>query len=142
MPRKKRGHKRAAPGRASRAGEKDKQQECVRRVVQQIDQMMAAGVDAKQSAIELMRYPRQRMPVGLLAGGEGPHEIGGAEPAGHMGIAHDVLLVVELDKRMMRNGPVKRRRAERERQADQGEIPPHGWLGRPGTVDAVGPVRI
>ena len=91
-------------------------------VVQQIHKMMRAGINAKQRAVHLVRNPRQRMPVCLFTGGERPHKIRGTQSRGDMGVTDDVLIVIEIDERVMSDRPVKRRSAERKHETDQREI--------------------
>ena len=84
--------------------------------------MVRAGIQAEHGAIHLVRNPRERVPVCLLIRGESPDEIGAAQPGGDVGIAHDVLHVIEIDERMVRDRPINGRGAKRENKADERKI--------------------
>jgi len=66
------GDKCAAPNRASQSSEKAKEEECISDVEEEINQMMAGGFEAENLAIEHVREPCERMPVGGMGLGERP----------------------------------------------------------------------
>ena len=59
---------------------------------------VAVGVRAVELAIQFMREPGQRMPIGGVIGCESPRDAMQRQPALHLGIPKDVVLVVDVDK--------------------------------------------
>ena len=72
MPGKQRGDKRGRPQRARQAPEQRQQQNHVGGVKQDVDDVMCAGVETEQFAIQHVRQPGQRMPIAGVAAAERP----------------------------------------------------------------------
>ena len=111
----------ALPHRPGRAAQKNEQQQGVRHMKEQVDEVMSAGVDTEERAVGLMRDPSERMPVRLLAGLERPDRVRPVQARGDVRVGGDVLFVVVNDKRMTGDRPIKRRRSQRHHEADERE---------------------
>ena len=62
------------------------------------------------------------MPVGLFRGFHGPNQVRPTQARGDVWIGGDVLLIVKNDERMAGDRPVKRHCAQRQHEANEGEI--------------------
>lgn len=60
--------------------------------------MMAPGFQTKNFAVCHVRQPRERMPVLVKSGFEGPDKPCPGQSGSHLGILHHVSIVVEGDK--------------------------------------------
>ena len=67
---------------------------------QRVDQQMAACVRAKELAIDHVRNPGERMPIGRVKGGERPGESRERNTAIHHWIFLDICGVIERDEPM------------------------------------------
>jgi hypothetical protein len=72
MERKHRRHPGAGPKRAGHAVEQQEEQDGIGRVQEQTGQVMAGGFQPVKLAIQHVRHPGQRMPIGGVGGGQGP----------------------------------------------------------------------
>ena len=98
MYRKHRRHKRAAPQKPRHPPQNQKKQDRCCRVEEDIGQMMPAGIQSIQLAVQHVGQHRQRMPVGHHDMGEGPLDSFQAQPAGDHGIFIYVPAVVVVNK--------------------------------------------
>src|SRR5205814_5901876 len=69
-------------------------------------EVVARGVEAEELAIEHVRQPGQRVPVGRLQGGEGPGHRLRVQTRLDVGVAEDVLVVVVVHEAVAVNGGV------------------------------------
>jgi hypothetical protein len=115
MNRKERGNKSAWPDTASPArttrhvAKHEKEQDDRNCVKKDIREMMSAGIEPKELAVEHVRNCRQRMPVPRVAVPERPNDSGQCEAAGYDRVFIDVDVVVEVNefvaKRLPENQP-------------------------------------
>jgi hypothetical protein len=106
MQREKRSHKHAWPETFCHSGQEDKQQNGIYNMKQDVNKMMCGGAAGKQSVIELMGQPRQRVPVGGVTGGEGPFNPLPGKTRFDIGVVGDVSVIVIADKLVTVHGPV------------------------------------
>jgi hypothetical protein len=69
------GDKCAWPDASGHTVKNDKKQQCVSNVKGDIDEVVRTGALPEKRAIQHMRQPGQRMPVGGAARGEGPFDV-------------------------------------------------------------------
>ena len=115
MNRKERGNKSAWPDTARPArttrhvAKHEKEQDDRNRVQEDIREMMSAGLEPKELAIEHVGNRRQRMPVPRVAVPERPNDSGQGEAAGYDRVFIDVDVIVEVNefvtKRLPENEP-------------------------------------
>ena len=74
--------------------------------------MVSARPGSEYLAIDHVREPGQRMPVGRVPGLERPFQAVGSHAPVDMRIARDIDLVVKIDKAKVRSGVVKNNRAQ------------------------------
>ena len=67
MQREQRRHHRASPDKPRHPAQHQQHQQRIGHVKQHVDQVMRARVQPKQLAIQHVRNPRDRVPVGVLA---------------------------------------------------------------------------
>ena len=79
---------------------------------------MASRIKLKKLAIQGVREPGQRMPIGLIVGGECPLDRVPVEPVLNVNVLGDIAIVVVIDERMMNRRVVK---SERWRLQGQGQ---------------------
>ena len=98
MKRENRRHPRAAPQRSCQAIQQQEEQDGVGQMQQQVGQVMALGLQMIELEIDDVGYPRQRMPIGGVAGGEGPFEALPVQALLDVRVQHDVIAIVIVDK--------------------------------------------
>lgn len=74
--------------------------------------VVRARVQAKQLAVQCMREPRQRVPVGLFAGGERPSNGRPAHACIYMRIFDNVFRIVIINEVVSTDRPVKDNRSD------------------------------
>jgi hypothetical protein len=99
MQREEGGHERAPEARPRHPLEQAEEQERVHEVNGHARQVVPAGVEAKQLDVELVREPRQRMPVGRMSRGQRPGQGRSVQAARDVTVLADVLRVVEFTNR-------------------------------------------
>ena len=90
MPREQRRDRRARPRSARHTQQREKQQHGIRRVQQDVNEMLWAGTRAEQLPVEHVREPRERMPVRGVAAAERPGDAGRRDAAGQMRVVNHV----------------------------------------------------
>jgi len=113
----------AAPDRAGHLVKKQEEQQRVGEVQEKAGEMVAGRLQAIELGIQLMREPRQRMPVGALARAEGPRRAPPGEPRLNIVVVRHVLRVVIVHKPASRYGPVGRQRRSAQQQTEQELLP-------------------
>jgi len=117
MPREQRRDRRAPPRPARHTQQREKQQHGIRRVQQDVNEMLRAGTRAEQLPVEHVREPRERMPVRGVAAAERPRDAGRHDAAGQMRVVNHVLVVVVINVSVPRRGHVEQQRQDRKRDA-------------------------
>ena len=111
MNRKERGNKSTWPDTASPArttrhlAKHEKEQDDRTCVKDDIGEMMSAGIEPKELAIEHVGNRRQRMPVSRVAVRERPNNSGQREAAGYDRVFIDVNVIVEINEFMAKRLP-------------------------------------
>jgi len=121
VPCKQRRHKGVRPNRPGQTQQQYQQQEGVRDVKEHIDIMGRAGGEIEQLAIQHVRHPGDRMPVGRVPGGESPSDAVPGKPVLHHRIICDVIVVIVQRESVMRHGQINRQHAQHEQQDDQAQ---------------------
>src|SRR5579863_395941 len=85
---------------------------------QNINVVVPGRILSKQLAIESVREPGQRMPVGLIKAGNRPLDRVPVQPGANVSVVGDVAVVVEIDEGMMNDRVVERESGEDEKQAE------------------------
>ena len=119
MQREERRDDRAPPSGSGDAFEEQEEEQAVRNMNERIDEQMPAGIETKELAIQHVRKPGQRVPVGGVKRGESPGNPGQREPARDDGIVPDVEVVIEVDELMTDHLPVNREGGNGQRCRDQ-----------------------
>ena len=123
------GHQGAGPQRGRQSPQREEQEDGRAGVQQDAGEvvppgsllvgLIAAMIDL---AIEHVRKPGQRMPVGGGEMGKGPTCFAETEAAGDMGILIDILPVVEVDEPvLLNNGPAEDRQNGNHKEATDGQ---------------------
>src|SRR5579864_7178058 len=84
---------------------------------------MPGGIEPEQLDIEGVRQPRQRMPVESLVAGESPAQGRPRQAILHMRIVGYVLVVIEIEKRMMSDGEVNANGRSSKQEANNKRSP-------------------
>ena len=79
--------------------------------------MMSGRVHAKQRDIQSMRHPRERMPIGLLGGSEGPRNGASGQSLTDVRVLSDVTIIVVIDEGMAVDWVVQSQSCDRQQQA-------------------------
>ena len=131
MKREKRGRERARPARPGHPLQDPEEQDAVCGVQEQARQMMEARVQAEELAIEHVREPGQRVPVGRVAGREGPPHPLETEPRSDVEIFDDVLRIVVEDELVAANPSEGSEHADADEAGDpeirRRAARPNGW---------------
>ena len=122
MQRKERGHQGAAPERARQALEQPEQQQAVDDVQQQTRDVVAAGPEPVNLAVQHVRQPRQRMPIAGVHTRERPLDASQRQASLDARVAADIVRVVKVDESLLCDGPVHAGGYEREQQADNNRL--------------------
>ncbi len=89
----------------------------VTRVQNHVDRMRPARSDTEELAIQHMREPGERMPVGLVKRRESPADTLPAQTAPDLGVVEDVARIIQADEVVLAHRPVERRHECNEGQA-------------------------
>ena len=119
MERKKRGHERAAPRGPGHFFKEEKQEEHIGQVNIKIHQMVPARVEPEEFAIDHVRDPGERVPVGGMAFCKGPDDIFQREAGFYVRVIENVFIVVEIDEIVFLDRPVGTKRRRRQEQRDE-----------------------
>ena len=92
---------------------------------EQIHYVVAGGMQLEKLAIQGVRKPGQRMPVGLIKSCERPMHRVPVQPLLHVQVGRDVTRVIVIDKRMLVDGIVKRQGGDCEQKSEK------KWLREP-----------
>jgi uncharacterized protein YoaH (UPF0181 family) len=76
----------------------EKQQNNRNRVQQQIDEMMAAGLEAEQLAIEHVRERGERVPVARMRVGERPGNVTERKASAYGRVVSDINWIIEINE--------------------------------------------
>jgi hypothetical protein len=87
-------------------------------VQEDIREMMSAGIEPKELAIEHVGDRRQRMPVPGVAVRERPNDSGQCETAGYDRIFIDVNVIVEINEFVTKRLPENQPRHRDQKQAN------------------------
>ncbi len=101
MDRKDRRHESAPPQEAGHLKQDQKKQNRRRRVEQHIRQVMSGRIQPVKLAIQHMRKPGERMPIGRMQMGKGPDDASSRQTARDVRILKDVIAVIKIDELMM-----------------------------------------
>src|SRR5579863_3120588 len=97
-----------------------KQEQDVASMQQHVLIMLRARIQSEELAIQHMRQPCHRMPVGLFKAGEGPTHIGGCQSGTDMDVVGDVGVVVpEAEEIVMYDREIEEQRRDDERSGQQ-----------------------
>ena len=88
----------ARPGARGHHDEGEEEKERVGEVEGEVDEVMGAGVEAEELAVEHVREEREGVPVGAGVGGEGTGDAPGAKPLLYSRVFGDVGVVVVGDE--------------------------------------------
>ena len=66
-----------------------------------IDEVMWAGIQAKQLTIRHVGDPRERMPVALVKTGKSPNHIAEIQTCAYMNVLGDIPAVIQREELMM-----------------------------------------
>ena len=101
---------RAAPCGSGDSLKKQEKKQGVRDMDQHVHEQVPAGIQTKELAVQHMREPGERMPVGGVKRGEGPGNSVQRQAAGDHGIVPDVKRVIEIDELVTDDLAVNRER--------------------------------
>jgi hypothetical protein len=90
-------------------------------VKKQIDEMMRAGISPEQFTIQHVRKPGQWVPIGGVTRGQGPLKSAESQALLDNVILRDVEMIVILNKFMIVNRPINKRRQADQRQSNQNQ---------------------
>ncbi len=74
---------------------------------QYVGAVVASRIELKQLAIQSVREPGHRMPIGLIVGGESPRYRVPSETCLNVEVVRDIAIVVVIDERMLNRRIVK-----------------------------------
>src|SRR5208283_699723 len=94
MPGEERCHESAAPERAGHPQKQPEEQYGICGVKNHVGEVLRAGIEAEERAIQRVREPRERMPLARVAGGKSPGESVPAQGVLDIWIAGNVDAVV------------------------------------------------
>ena len=98
---KERGHQRAAPDRSGHGAENYKDKNRVRSMEEHTRQVVPSRLQTEQLAIEHVRHPGERMPVGNRHCCEGPSNVAPGQTLVNARILPDVSAVIIVDEIML-----------------------------------------
>ena len=110
--------------------ENEKEQNRIGRVQQQAGGVMPARVQAEELAIEHVREPGERMPVGGPRGHKRPPDVLRRQSAPHMRIFRDVILVVLGDEIVFERGREGQPDQRQQQKTGEKRLPPFRELKR------------
>ena len=84
-----------------------------------IDEVVKAGIQAEEFAINLMGNPRQRVPVSRMKSREGPSDIRPSQSSFHERVFRNVIRVVVTDEWVAPRRQEYRQGDERKQQGNQ-----------------------
>src|SRR5271166_2513733 len=116
-------HHGAASRHTRHPPQQEKYQQTVADMDRYVDEMVGASIESKELAIECVRKPGQRMPVGGTRGGHRPDHCLQVEPVLHVRILQYVTEVVSPDERVMSNGAVQHSGCNRQKRTDYENLP-------------------
>lgn len=99
-------HKQARPKAPRPSNQQPAQERSIQRMNQQIDKVRPRRVEMKQRTVDLMRDPRQWMPIRLLKSRERPYDPVPRHALAHMQIVRYVTRIVIIHERMPVNGVI------------------------------------
>src|ERR1700684_257367 len=104
---KKRGNYETPPNGARGLLQYPKQEQNVGSVKHHIDEVMRSRIQAKQLAIEHVRQPCNRMPVGLFKASKRPGDVRWLQSRSDVGVVGDISIVIpEFDEIVMNDWKV------------------------------------
>ena len=96
----------AWPDRASHSSQHQKQEHGIEDVQQDVRQMVPAGAQPEELAVEHVGKPRERMPIVRVVGGERPNDALPVEAGLDMGIGYYVVRIVTMNEFVGYGGPI------------------------------------
>src|ERR1051326_9045550 len=140
MQREERSDDDARPTTGRRLHEKQVQQDRARTVQHDAADAELAGVDAEERDVDLMRDPRERMPVRRVHRRERPTNVREREAFRDVAIVDDVVEVVEVRERKAERAKVDDRVADEDDEISKGGWAPlvSGRLDRRGLLPSTG----
>ena len=124
------GDEQAAPVGAGEAAQPCEEQKRTGDVEEDVDEMRAGGARAEEGVVELVREPRDRVPVARVTGGERPADAGSGQTVEDAGIFGDVVRIVIRDEVVMTDG--------KEEEGGEGEEKERGKVYRGARVQVRG----
>src|SRR4051812_14708234 len=124
------GRQSSAPESTGQLAQEGKEQNGIGSMEQEAGQVMAGGFQAVELAIEQDGKPGQRMPEAGLQIGEGPLDALPAQSAAHVRVFGHVNLVVEVDKSMAANRPVRSQSGDKQNQRNKPGVGKQTQKGR------------
>ena len=103
-------HQRAAPDRSGHGAESYKDKNCVRSMEENTRQVVPSRSQTEQLAIEHVRHPGERMPVGNRHRCEGPSNVAPGQTLMNARILPDVSAVIIVNKFMLERLQVRQDR--------------------------------
>ena len=112
-------HQRAAPEGTGHSVEEQKEENRIREVEAEAGEMMAGWLQTVELGIQHVGEPRQRMPVGSVAGAESPREPLERQPRLDLEVFSDVVGIVKVHETASRCRPVGEQGRKAQQQAEQ-----------------------